>query len=152
MRLSELLTPARVQTGLDTADKHGALSAMASLLAGEAGGEQRQRVLDALLAREQLASTGVGSGVAIPHGQLDIDGVRMALAISPDGVPFETVDGAPVHILAAIIGPPAGLGIQLRLLARTACMLRDQGVRARLRGAVTAVDALEVMAQEEKGQ
>jgi PTS system nitrogen regulatory IIA component len=149
MRLTELLTPARVRTELDTADKHGALSALAALLAGDDDHTRTQRVLAALLEREELASTGVGSGVAIPHGQLDIDDVRMALAISPEGVPFETVDGAPVHILAAIVGPKAALGAQLRLLARTACLLRDQGIRARLRGAVSPADALEVMAQEE---
>lgn len=149
MRLTELLTAARVRTELDSSDKQAALSAMASLLVGDGDAARTQEVLDALLAREQIASTGVGSGVAIPHGHLDIDDVRMALAISPSGVPFETSDGEPVHILAAIVGPKGGLGTQLRLLARTACLLRDRGIRARLRDAASPADALAVMAQEE---
>jgi PTS system nitrogen regulatory IIA component len=99
-----------------------------------------------LEAREALQSTGVGSGVAIPHGRLGgLDRFVGALAIHHGGVEFEAIDGQPVSILFAVIGPERAAGEHLKCLARIGRLLRDDAVRARLHGAKSAEDALSIV-------
>ena len=77
----------------------------------------------ALSERERLATTGVGSGIAIPHGRADIDEFRVAMAISRKGMPFDAVDGGPAHILVAVLAPLQNPADQLRMLARISRVL-----------------------------
>jgi PTS system nitrogen regulatory IIA component len=131
--LAELLHPERVRVGLVAADKDAALLALASLLTMPEGTVNAESVYDVLLERERLASTGVGSAVAIPHGRSDeFDELRAAVAVCPAGVDFEAVDGLPVQIVVGIIGPRSMPQKHLAALAGVSRVLRDEAKRAEL--------------------
>ena len=136
--LAELLTPERVRVGLVAADKDAALLSVASLLTMPEGEVNAESVYEVLRERERLASTGVGSGVAIPHGRCDdFDELRAAVAVCPDGLDFEAVDGLPVKIIVGIIGPRSMPQKHLAALAGVSRVLRDEAKRAEL---VSAAD------------
>lgn len=131
--LAELLQPERVRVGLEAANKDAALLAVASLLTLPEGVANAESVYEVLLERERLASTGVGSGVAIPHGRCDdFDELRAAVAVYPKGVDFEAVDGLPVTIIVGIIGPRSMPQKHLAALAGVSRVLRDEAKRSEL--------------------
>lgn len=145
MRLAEILAAERITVGLATRAKAPTLRAMASLFAAEdaARAEQIARVFEE---REALASTGVGSGVAIPHGRISgINTLMAAVGISADGVEFESIDGRPVHIIVAVLGPERQSGDHLKALARFSRILRREPVRDRLLRAADAAAALAIL-------
>lgn len=126
MRFGEILSVDRVTTSLGASDKHEALEALARLFVDLPTDD----VLRVLEAREKLASTGVGSGVAIPHGRLAAaKTVQAALAIAPGGVPFDAIDAQPVSIFVTIVGPESQPGEHLKALARVSRLLRNAGIR-----------------------
>lgn len=153
MRLADLLTIDRVRTDLDVPDKAGALRALADLFANaERGGHSVDETVHALLEREALASTGVGSGVAIPHGRLTgLDKTVASLAIAPKGLEFDAIDGEPVHILVCILAPrdggTHGASDHLKALARISRALRSELTRARLRESGSPQAALDALLQ-----
>lgn len=131
--LAELLREERVRVGLTVSDKNAALLTIASLLTMPEGEANEEEVYEVLLERERLASTGVGSGVAIPHGRCDeFDELRAAVAVCPAGVEFEAVDGLPVQIIVGIIGPRSMPQKHLAALAGVSRVLRDEAKRAEL--------------------
>lgn len=86
-----------------------------------------------LVAREDLGSTGVGEGVAIPHGKVaGLPGVRLAVGLHRTGVPFAAADGRPVHLFFLLLAPEAGGGEHLQLLARIARIARNPVARETL--------------------
>ena len=95
------------------------------------------------MARESLASTGVGSGVAIPHGRVPgIDGIQAALGIHREGIPFDAVDGERVHVFVAILAPEDKPSQHLKALAEVSRVLRRRDVREKLLSVDSAEDAL----------
>lgn len=149
MLLAEALTAEEIRIDLAAEEKDEVLRSLARLLAQGAQPLDESSVYDALREREECATTGVGAGVAIPHGQLPIERLRIAMAISPDGVPFDTLDGEPVHVAMAILAPTESPAVLLKAVARIARLLRDQSVCTRLRAAASAQDALDIVAEEE---
>jgi PTS system nitrogen regulatory IIA component len=130
--------------------KQDALRRLASLLATDLEAVRREDVERVLIEREQLQSTGVGGGVAIPHGSME-GLVRLvgAVLICPQAIDFDAIDGAPVSILFAVIGPKRATGEHLKTLARISRLLRDERFRTRLLGAPTGQAAFEMIAAEE---
>lgn len=150
MRLSDLLSGERVSTSLAASNKGAALDALAGLLALGAEAPDRLAVLRVLREREALASTGVGDEVAIPHGRLPgLSKVIAAVALSPAGVEFDSIDHRPVRIFVAILAPERCPGDQLRALARVSRLLRDARVRARMVAADSPAALLQVVREEE---
>ncbi|UCH29495.1 MAG: PTS sugar transporter subunit IIA [Myxococcales bacterium] len=144
--LAELLHEERVRVGLTVSDKDAALLTIASLLTMPEGQVNAESVYDVLLERERLASTGVGSGVAIPHGRCDaFDELRAAVAICPGGVDFEAVDGLPVQILVGIVGPRSMPQKHLAALAGVSRVLRNDATRAQLVEAADSAQAYRVL-------
>ncbi|MBW2225655.1 MAG: PTS sugar transporter subunit IIA [Deltaproteobacteria bacterium] len=106
--LADLLHPDRVRIGLGIPNKEAALRAVASLLCAPEETANEEVVYEVLLERERLASTGIGSGVAIPHGRYDgVDELRAAVAVCPRGVDFDAVDSLPVTILGGCLPCPS---------------------------------------------
>lgn len=140
--LASLLHPERVRVGLTLSDKESALRAIASLLTMPEGTANEESVYDVLFERERLASTGIGSGVAIPHGRYDgVDELRAAVAVCPAGVDFDAVDRLPVKILVGIVGPRSMPQKHLAVLAGVSRVLRDEDTRKALLRAADAADA-----------
>lgn len=109
--------------------------------------EEIERVLTE---RERLQSTGVGGGVAIPHGSVDgLERLIGAVLLCPAPIEFDAIDSAPVSILFAVIGPKRATGEHLKTLARVSRLLRDDHFRARLLKAPSGPAAFEMLAAEE---
>ena len=130
MHLADLLTADRVAVRRDDVgtalDKSRALHLLSELLARGTtiGADTIERVLRE---REALQSTGIGEGVAIPHGaMLELDKQLAAVLTIPDGVDFDAIDGAKVNILFAVIGPKRASGEHLKTLARVSRLLRSR--------------------------
>jgi PTS system nitrogen regulatory IIA component len=148
MRFIDILSEDRVNTGLAAATKDAALLALAELFAADDSTLDPRAVHDVLVERERLASTGVGSGVAIPHGRIgSIDRLRAAVAVSPHGIPFDAIDGAPVRIIVGVLAPQHHTGDHLRVLAMVSRMLRSPEVRDRLLSAPDSHSAFDVIAR-----
>jgi PTS system nitrogen regulatory IIA component len=157
MRLTELLTADRIAVrhndgggnGKAPLDKAAVLDILAAMLASGAkvDVESVERVLQE---REQLHSTGIGEGVAIPHGALpQLETQYAGLLIVPEGLEFAAIDGLKVNILFAVIGPKRATGEHLKTLARVSRLLRNKAFRDRLVAAPGPGDAYALIAAEE---
>ncbi len=146
--LADLLHPTRVRVGLTIFDKEAALRAIASLLTMPEGSANEETVYDVLLERERLASTGIGSGVAIPHGRYDgVDELRAAVIVCPAGIDFDSVDRLPVQILVGIVGPPSMPHKHLAALAGVSRVLRNDEKRETLLKAVDDAEAYRTLVE-----
>lgn len=133
MLLSELITPEAVVHSLKGATKKHVLMELSDR-AGLISGLQPREIFDALLQRERLGSTGIGEGIAIPHGKLAnakaIFGLFARLAKPID---FGALDGIPVDLICLLIAPEGAGADHLKALARMARVLRDPRITAKLR-------------------
>jgi len=147
MRLADILSADRVTTSMEARDKEAALQVVAGLFPGQ----EPEEIYRVLREREALASTGIGSGVAIPHGRVrGLESLVAALAICRPGVDFESVDGLPVHIVVAILAPERSTGDHLKALARVSRVLRSEEVRHALVGAGSPEAALQVALEQDE--
>ena len=135
MHLIDLLTPARVLAGVSVSSKKRLLEQLAGLLAEGAGEETERRVFDSLCAREKLGSTGLGHGVAIPHGRTALPGAVGAFLRLSEPIDFSALDGKPVDLVFALAVPEHFSGQHLLLLSQLAEMFSDPAFTARLREA-----------------
>ena len=138
MRFLDLLPAERVRSGLAASDKPALIVQLAGLLAGDGG--DLNLVRNALAARERLGSTGLGHGVAMPHGRCaEIDSARAAFVRLAVPIEFGADDGQPVDLVAALIVPEHFTDQHLKLLAELAELFSDVELTAALRAAPDAV-------------
>jgi PTS system nitrogen regulatory IIA component len=137
MRLTELLTAEQIHVrhgppNGPAIDKSAVLHNLAAMLA--ASGHVEPTLVERVLCeREQLQSTGIGEGVAIPHGALaNLETQHACLLVVPEGVEFAAIDGQRVTIFFAVIGPKRATGEHLKTLARVSRVLRNRAFRDRL--------------------
>lgn len=152
MRMEEILSLDRVAVDRDGAvsSKAIALDVVGNLLS-RALGTTASTVIDLLIQREQLQSTGIGDGVAIPHAFLDAAPKQTAaLLICPSGVDFDAIDSAPVAIILGIVGPKAAE--HLRVLASISRLLGHQETRRKLIAATSAEEAFAVIADRDRAE
>ena len=149
MRLEDVLHADDVTTDLPPADKEATLRGLARLFCRNDGQLDEDTVYRVFADRERVASTGIGSGVAMPHGRLRVERARMALAICREGVAFDSLDGQPARILVALLTPYDHPGDQIKVLARVSRVLKDSAVRERLLKADTRDDALRILVEED---
>jgi PTS system nitrogen regulatory IIA component len=139
--LSDLLGPDAVLAGLVAPNKKTLFQQLA-LTAGKLTGIDSRVIVERLVERERLGSTGFGGGVAIPHGKIDglqnVVGVFARLAAPVD---FQAIDDLPVDLVFLLLSPPDSGVEHLKALARVSRRLRDKGFVAKLRGAASP-DAL----------
>ena len=149
--LTDLLRPERVRVPILAPDKRGVLDELARLVA-ETGGGPHGDVLRAVEEREAVLSTGIGFGVAIPHGRSPaIPELVIAAGVTAGPIAFDAIDGEPVRLVFLIAGPDAAAGHHVRLLARIARIVRHEETRARLQAAPTAEAFSAVLAESEAG-
>ena len=154
MRLTDLLSPARVSIRRENGqpfDKNDAIGLLARLI-GARDGVSVANIERALLERELLQSTGIGEGVAIPHGALpQLTEQVAALLIVPAGVDFQAIDDSNVTILFGVITPKRATGEHLKTLARVSRLLRNKEFRQRLIGARDDQNVFDLVQTEEGG-
>ena len=108
--------------------------------------------VDVVLEREKLGSTGIGEGIAIPHGKMKgIDSILCAFGRSKEGVDFDAIDGKPVHIVFLLLAPEDSAGLHIQMLSRISRILRDQTFRKHLVEQSLSEDLFsEIVGQDEK--
>jgi nitrogen PTS system EIIA component len=138
MEISDLIEPRAVMASVRAANKKQALQEIARR-ASEITGEPERAIFDVLIERERLGTTGVGSGIAIPHGKLAalkrLYGVFARLETAID---FESIDGQPVDLVFLLLAPAGAGADHLKALARVSRLLRDRAVCEKLRGSDSA--------------
>ncbi|MBI1365652.1 MAG: PTS IIA-like nitrogen regulatory protein PtsN [Alphaproteobacteria bacterium] len=138
MGLEDLLSAESVIPNLKARCKREAIEMIAERAAPIVGAPA-DVIRETLLAREQLGSTGVGKGVAIPHGKLEgLSRVFGLLARLETPIDFDAVDDQPVDLIFVLLAPANATAAHLKALARVSRLMRDEEARAALRGADTA--------------
>ena len=146
MEIADLLSLDGVADALKAASKKQALQELSAIAAAQTAQDERA-ILDVLLARERLGSTGVGRGVAIPHGKLaGLARISAVFARLREPVEFDAVDGRPVDLVCLLLAPESAGSDHLKALALVSRLLRDERVCARLRGADSAEALYAVLA------
>jgi len=135
MEISDLLMPTSVVARLRATSKKQALQELSQRAAKVSGLGERQ-IFSILLEREKLGSTGVGQGVAIPHGRFaGLKGLHGVFARLDQPINFEAVDDQPVDLIFLLLAPESAGADHLKALARISRLLRDKSMCERLRGA-----------------
>jgi mannitol/fructose-specific phosphotransferase system IIA component (Ntr-type) len=137
LRLSELLTPNRIRVPLRATDKEGVLRELVDL-AVAGNGVAAEEVLGAILERERQFPTGIGYGVAVPHGKTPgLSALAVVAGTTEQPVPYETIDGEPVRLFFLLAGPESLAGAHVKALSRISRLVRQEPLRARLLAAKT---------------
>ena len=130
MKITDMLRQEFVLEELKARNKHDALAELAAVFAGGEIEVDPAAMLNVLLERERLGSTGIGDGIAIPHGKVPgLDRIVVSFGRSRDGIQFEAMDGKPAHLFFLLMAPENSTGLHLKALARISRMLRDPGFR-----------------------
>lgn len=134
MQFTDLITPERVACNVDASSKKRALEELSELISKNQDRVTSSNVFDSLLARERLGGTGVGYGVAIPHGRLKNSAHTIGAFIKLNsGVDFDAADNQPVDLLFALLVPEDSTEEHLQILALLAAMFNDDAFREKLR-------------------
>ena len=150
MRISEFLSPEALIADLQARDKQAVLREISAVLARAHPSLKEERLVEVLREREKLGSTGIGEGVAIPHGKLPgLGNLVAAFGVSRQGVDFEAIDGKPTHLFFALVAPENSAGVHLKALARISRLFKNPRFRAAILEAQTARDIHALIAQED---
>ena len=104
-----------------------------------------------LAEREKLGSTGIGGGVAIPHGKLkDLNAITLGFGRSRQGVAFDSIDGKPTHIFFLLLTPDNSTGLHLKMLARISRLLKQEPFKEKLLRAETGDELYQIIAGEDE--
>jgi PTS system nitrogen regulatory IIA component len=135
MEIADLLAPRSVIANLRVSNKKQALQELAKRAATATGVAER-RIFDVLSERERLGTTGIGMGIAIPHGKLpEIGRLFGMFARLERPIPFDAIDDQPVDLVFVLLAPPDAGADHLKALARVSRLLRDRATCQKLRGA-----------------
>lgn len=130
MELSKLLTPERILVPVPGADKTAVITALVDLLASTEGVEDRDAVLEAVLRREAERTTGIGYGLAIPHGKSEgCRNLAMACGKPAQPIDFQSLDGRPVTFVVLLVSPPDQTGPHIQALAKISRLMNMESFR-----------------------
>lgn len=151
VKIAEMLDPVAIVAELKGTGKRDVLIELTDALVAAIPSLNREDVLRVLLERERLGSTGIGDGVAIPHGKLkNLDRQLIAFGLSRKGVDFDAMDGKPTRLFFLLIAPEDSVGIHLKTLARISKLLKAPMVRERLQNAADRAQIHSIIVEEEE--
>ena len=151
MKITEFLSKECIKIGLKSKSKKDVLEELVDVLVAAGKVTDKKKVMQVLLEREDLGSTGIGQGVAIPHGKTDdVTNLVAAFGLTKEGCQFDTLDGDPVNIFFLLLAPYNASGIHLKSLAKISGLLKDKYFRKGLVNCASADEVLTVIAAEEK--
>ncbi|MDZ7616559.1 MAG: PTS sugar transporter subunit IIA [Patescibacteria group bacterium] len=128
MKFADFICREAIRASLSATDKEGAIREMVQSLldAGRIGADEYEGIVKAILKREELGSTGIGRGVAVPHTKhASVEQLVGTVAVSSEGVDFASLDGETVHLFFLLVSPPDRPGDHLRALENISRQLRD---------------------------
>ncbi len=133
MRLSDVFKEDHILADIKSTGKREVLDEIASAVHAMTNGLDRAELLNALIERERLGTTGIGHGVAIPHGKIKgMTEIKVFFGRSRSGVDFNSMDGLPVHLIFLIIAPEHSAASQLKVLSSISRLLKNQDTRLKL--------------------
>lgn len=148
--MTELLSIDRIKIPLESQTKDDLLRELVGVIAGPASSPDREDVLRAVREREAVLSTGIGHGVAIPHGKSSAVGeLRMAAGRAEAPLDFDALDGQPVSLFFLLVGPESAAGPHIKALSRISRLVRKDDVRDRLVAARTAEEFMQALKEAE---
>lgn len=151
MRLSEILKPANIRGSLQAITKTDAITELIDLLASNGELLEKGKVLDAVLEREATRTTGIGNGLAIPHGKCNgVDHLVMAIGRASAPIEFQAIDGKPVTLIWLLASPPDKTGPHITALARISKLMTIDKFRRAINEAPTADDVFNLIVEQEK--
>jgi len=151
MRIQDIVPPGAVVDGLRGGTKEGVLRELAEAACRQVPGLSPERIAAILMERESLGSTGIGEGVAIPHGKVPgIDRLVAVFGRSADGVQFASLDGKPARLFFLVLAPENSAGMHLKALARISRLLKDGRFRSRLLAADGPEGLSQVLQEEDE--
>lgn len=150
MKILELLDRNCILANLKAVNKQGVLEELAGALVPGQDGLTLQTVVEVLLDRERLGSTGIGDNIAIPHGKLaNLSKLRLAFGRSLKGVDFSSMDGKPTHLFFLLLAPINSAGLHLKALAKISRMLMSQSFRESLMKAASVDEIYQLLAERD---
>ncbi len=150
MRLMDFLVPNAIEPDMKSTTKTDAIKELVDLLKKAGTIVAEDSVANAVLEREELGTTGIGEGIAVPHGKSDaVDELVAALGRSRKGIDFESIDGQPVHLLFLLVAPTTSAGPHLMALARISRLLKNRGFRQGLMDAADKSEILKICESEQ---
>lgn len=155
MKLSDFVVPGAILPELKVESKEFAIRAMVESLraSGSIAPDDEESIVAAILKREDLGSTGIGNGVAVPHTKHpSVDRLIATVALAKDGVDFASLDGEAVYILFLLVSPPDRPGDHLRALETISRHLRNQNFCNFLKQSKSADDVIELLQEADDNQ
>lgn len=151
MRILDIVAPGGLMDDLRAETKEGVLREMSEAVAAGVPPLSAQALTEILLGRESLGSTGIGDGVAIPHGKVPgLDRLVAVVGRSRGGVQFHSLDGKPTHLFFLVVAPEQSAGMHLKALARISRLLKDVRFRQSLLNAADADDFRRILKEEDE--
>ena len=151
MRLIDILTQDCIVPDLKGRVKREVLEEMAAEVTFKFAGLNKERLLEVILERERLGSTGIGYGVAIPHARLKgLNNIIILFGRSLSGVEFQALDERPAHLFFLIVAPEDSTTAHIKILARISRLLQDAVLRNRLMVASTQEEIYSIIAEEDR--
>jgi fructose-specific phosphotransferase system IIA component len=150
MKITDILNESVVRTNLPGETKDEIINAMIDLAGTQKQVADMERMRTAILDREKIMSTGVGSGFAIPHGKTDaVTDIVAAFAVTAQPIDYQSLDDQPVRLVFLLVGRDNMVGPHIKLLSRISRLMNKEDFRKRLLEAETPKDILEIFRQEE---
>ena len=150
MRLTEILKPQNILTPMQATTKNQAIGELVALLAKNGEIQDANSVLNAVLEREMTRTTGIGNGLAIPHGKCSgTSQLVMAIGKLAAPIDFQAIDGKPVSLIWLLASPPEKTGPHIHALARISRLMTSDKFRQALAQAKSAQDIYDVIVQQE---
>jgi PTS system nitrogen regulatory IIA component len=151
MKILDFLDQKAVCANLKSTDKEGVIGELVDLLVASGKVKDANGMVKILLERESLGSTGIGQGIAIPHGKSSkISQMIGAIGISKNGIDFEALDGELVYIFVLLLAPADSAGPHLKALARISRLLKDKYFRDALKNATSEDNLLDIIKREDE--
>lgn len=150
MRMSEILKPQNIKLSLSSTTKSEAIGELVNLLAANGDIKDPKAVLDSVLDREATRTTGIGNGLAIPHGKCNGTS-QLAMAIGRPSTPidFQSIDGRPVTLIWLLTSPPDKTGPHIHALARISRLMTIDKFRLALAAATSPQQLFDAIVQQE---
>jgi PTS system fructose-specific IIA component/PTS system nitrogen regulatory IIA component len=155
MNLSEFVVPGAILPNLQVESKDAAIRAMVESLKenGSIQPDDSDSIVSAILKREELGSTGIGNGVAVPHTKHpSVENLIATVALAREGVDFASLDGEAVYILFLLVSPPDRPGDHLRALETISRHLRNQNFCSFLKQSRSQEDVVELLKEADNNQ
>jgi PTS system nitrogen regulatory IIA component len=133
MKLSEIIDVNNIMPDLRCADKKGVLEELANAVSNHEPSIEKGALVKVLVERERLGTTGIGDGVAIPHGKMKgVSKPVISFGRCKDGVDFDSIDGQPAYLFCLLVAPENSSSVHLQVLAKIAKLLKSNALRKKL--------------------